>query len=158
MNKLTPAQQAWVDALRSGDYRQGRSYLQDDQGRFCCLGVACEVARQHGVEVEVERSEHSHMVYDGSSAYPPKQVKEWLGLVDAGGRFNRGTVEDCPTNTLYGLNDNWGWTFDQIADAIERAQGLFVETPEEPTTPQRLAGAEVVKPWPYPKPESEIEF
>ena len=30
----------WVEALRSGKYRQGRGQLQT-AGRYCCLGVAC---------------------------------------------------------------------------------------------------------------------
>lgn len=33
----------WVEALRSGKYRQGRSTLKHS-GSFCCLGVLCDVA------------------------------------------------------------------------------------------------------------------
>lgn len=33
----------WVEALRSGKYKQGRSRLKH-AGRHCCLGVLCEVA------------------------------------------------------------------------------------------------------------------
>ncbi len=33
----------WVAALRSGQYQQGAEYLEND-GRYCCLGVLCEVA------------------------------------------------------------------------------------------------------------------
>lgn len=29
----------WVDALRSGDYKQGQNYLYNN-GKYCCLGVA----------------------------------------------------------------------------------------------------------------------
>jgi hypothetical protein len=32
----------WVDALRSGEFRQGRRYLKRD-GKYCCLGVLCEI-------------------------------------------------------------------------------------------------------------------
>ena len=32
----------WVKALRSGEYKQGRLYLQRDN-LFCCLGVLCKV-------------------------------------------------------------------------------------------------------------------
>lgn len=34
--------QKWATALRSGEYKQTRSYLQDKKG-FCCLGVACKL-------------------------------------------------------------------------------------------------------------------
>jgi hypothetical protein len=33
----------WVEALRSGKYQQGQGYLQKD-GKFCCLGVLCDVS------------------------------------------------------------------------------------------------------------------
>ena len=33
---------AWVDALRSGGYAQGIGSLKFD-GKFCCLGVACDL-------------------------------------------------------------------------------------------------------------------
>lgn len=36
----------WIKALRSGEYKQGRSKLKERTGsitRYCCLGVACAV-------------------------------------------------------------------------------------------------------------------
>lgn len=32
----------WVDALRSGNFKQGAGYLEHD-GKHCCLGVLCEI-------------------------------------------------------------------------------------------------------------------
>lgn len=32
----------WVEALRSGEYKQVRGSLKED-GRYCCLGVICEI-------------------------------------------------------------------------------------------------------------------
>jgi hypothetical protein len=44
---MSSKRQAWLEALRSGDYQQGRGALkQKDEGNgvvYCCLGVACEV-------------------------------------------------------------------------------------------------------------------
>lgn len=37
----------WIAALRSGDYKQGSSYLcliENGPPEYCCLGVACHVA------------------------------------------------------------------------------------------------------------------
>lgn len=34
--------QKWANALRSGKYEQGSSYLQFDR-KYCCLGVACDL-------------------------------------------------------------------------------------------------------------------
>jgi hypothetical protein len=36
----------WIEALRSGKYKQGREYLKKD-GFHCCLGVACEIYNEH---------------------------------------------------------------------------------------------------------------
>ncbi len=33
----------WLEALRSGRYKQGRKYLRDKNNQFCCLGVLCDV-------------------------------------------------------------------------------------------------------------------
>lgn len=45
---LTPAEarRLWVEALRSGEYEQGRTWLREND-RYCCLGVACELYRKH---------------------------------------------------------------------------------------------------------------
>ena len=32
----------WVEALRSGKYKQGKSALKKDDS-FCCLGVLCDI-------------------------------------------------------------------------------------------------------------------
>lgn len=34
----------WVTALRSGQYVQGVGELKTKDGKYCCLGVLCEVA------------------------------------------------------------------------------------------------------------------
>ncbi len=44
MNK--ELKQKWIDALRSGDYEQGKGLLcriTPDGAKYCCLGVLCEV-------------------------------------------------------------------------------------------------------------------
>lgn len=105
----------WVDALRSGEYKQTRKRLRDSYG-FCCLGVACDVAIKSGVVMDVRRrnTETGHVLYfDNESGFPPKLVLEWLGLK---------TVAQ-----LMALNDHKGYNFNQIADFIEEyADRLFV--------------------------------
>lgn len=41
--EVVVARRMWVNALRSGEYRQGKRRLTDKGEAFCCLGVACEV-------------------------------------------------------------------------------------------------------------------
>lgn len=33
----------WLKALRSGEYEQGRQTLLNNDGQYCCLGVACSL-------------------------------------------------------------------------------------------------------------------
>lgn len=34
----------WIAALRSGEYKQTKGHLHDENG-YCCLGVLCEVTQ-----------------------------------------------------------------------------------------------------------------
>ena len=34
----------WVEALRSGEYKQGKGMLYRPEETHCCLGVLCKVA------------------------------------------------------------------------------------------------------------------
>lgn len=41
---MTPElKQQWLEALRGQKYKQGQGHLQNRYGRFCCLGVLCDV-------------------------------------------------------------------------------------------------------------------
>ncbi len=33
----------WIEALRSGNYKQGFGQLKNNKDEYCCLGVACEL-------------------------------------------------------------------------------------------------------------------
>lgn len=91
----------WVEALRSGEYKQGKDQLRGGD-RFCCLGVACEV---------------SGLPYNPEDGALGDEVRDWLGLVDMWGVLTGGTGE-----TLTNLNDNLDYTFDQIATLIESGE------------------------------------
>ncbi len=41
MNK--EIKQKWVEALRSGEYKQGKGTLRTNNNLFCCLGVLCDI-------------------------------------------------------------------------------------------------------------------
>jgi hypothetical protein len=98
--KMNPEIKAkWVEALRSGEYRQARRRLRLDDSAgpsYCCLGVLCELA---GV------------AYIPAFSYLPDPVAESAGVI-------RGVQM-----TLADLNDgspiDRPHTFAQIADYIE---------------------------------------
>lgn len=111
----------WVAALRSGKYKQGDGWLRMDD-EFCCLGVLCDLAVQHGI-VEVtpysvsRGTEPVHAYrYDDRVSTLPRSVVEWSGLPGDCGPLSwevDGKVVD-----LISLNDN-GVPFTVIADEIE---------------------------------------
>lgn len=115
--------EAWVAALRSGDFKQGRGALAVIDGgsaSHCCLGVLCELYVKDGGELLVDNLEH-HRRYNSQSHYPPPEVIEWAGLASVDGSFFGETGD---TNALDCLNDN-GVPFEDIADFIESHSEIF---------------------------------
>lgn len=83
----------WVDALLSGEYKQGKGVLQKS-GRFCCLGVL--------------RHANDPLDYRGSSAWLDGTQNREFGLTDRV-QHELATVNDC------------GVPFDMIAGLIDEA-------------------------------------
>jgi hypothetical protein len=126
---------AWVTTLRSGRYRQGRNVLHQGK-KYCCLGVACDLAIKAGVKIAVFTGggvNRDITTYDGVADTLPKSVQNWLGLRTDVGEFRppkNFTVENNAfggvCNTLTALNDSAQLSFKKIADIIEsQPKGLF---------------------------------
>jgi hypothetical protein len=108
--------EAWVEALRSGYYKQTVEKLHDDKGH-CCLGVLCELAMVEGVCDFGPSNEHENeFVFDGEAGLLPERVRHWAGIDQEDGTFR--SIEG-KRYTLTSLNDN-GKNFEQIADIIEK--------------------------------------
>lgn len=112
--KLEP-KKLWLEALRSGDYKQGKGYLRTNEGH-CCLGVLCEVAIANGVPVTREEEQGYHY-YDSDCAMPPAEVMEWAGL-DVGNPTVLDRDNPNFETTLATMNDS-GASFEKIAAVIE---------------------------------------
>lgn len=119
----------WIDALRSGEYKQGRGALVTndrlDGFSHCCLGVACEVYIKHAKKGGLSR-------FDGDSkneagflekpfrknvnrGYLPEIVMNWFGFVNP-----NPTLIDKENVSCANANDSHDLTFNQIADALEK--------------------------------------
>lgn len=83
---------AWVDALRSGEYQQGKGKLRDHENRYCCLGVLADLAIKSG---EIDGLEWHETSRDG--------------LIDPDGLFWAGVLSPSVTR----------WAF-QALDATEQ--------------------------------------
>jgi hypothetical protein len=122
--------QIWVDALRSGMFKQCTVTLThvnyDGKQSHCCLGVACQVAIANGVPVGTwlpvaggalhytEPADQPGRPRSYSGSKLPPSVEEWLGISD-----------DRDYSWLATMNDG-GASFADIADEIERqADRLF---------------------------------
>jgi hypothetical protein len=107
-----------LKALRSGEYKQTKAALQDEDG-YCCLGVMCDVYRKE-TGAELVLSPFGRGTLAGGDLGDQEGVREWVGLV-----HREGDSEGHPT--LAELNDSNNCTFSQIADFIEsEPEGLLV--------------------------------
>lgn len=103
----------WVEALRSGEFKQGTGALYNpDTGEHCVLGILCELAVQDGV---VQRHDHEHggpSVYgnlggDDSDVVVPPEVIEWAGL------------DSCIPLVEY-FDEEYGNTYEAVAEMNDR--------------------------------------
>lgn len=98
IKKMNPkVKKAWVKALESGEFEQGRGKLIknfNNRPELCCLGVLCEI----------EGSPNGASYRN----YPPVAVNTWAGLEK---EYNDKFAE---------LNDSRKWSFKRIAAYIKR--------------------------------------
>lgn len=123
--------QKWVDALRSGEYQQtigklGRVDEATGERSYCCLGVLCEVAVADEVIPPAVVTDEDNLEYDSCLGTPSGKVAEYLwpgSLLTDEDTWDVGTPRELSGYTghvgLTTLNDTHGYTFNQIADAIE---------------------------------------
>jgi hypothetical protein len=124
----------WVEALRSGKYKQGfKALCRDDCGSktYCCLGVACEVYQEHVGDLEVQSDHPKLIAFDKSSHFLPLKVAKWLNIRPAGNLMEpvkdvvhrddaRVLPKDAKFDSLSALNDfGANFDFNKIADVIE---------------------------------------
>lgn len=112
----------WLNALRSGNFKQGVGTLarRSSEGdmEFCCLGVGCVKADIKPKDVRASGVASYQGDYATMQAMPPAEFYRWLGFeqcrdgqgiyVERSGRY----VEVAT------LNDE-GMSFAEIADLIE---------------------------------------
>lgn len=113
----------WVEALRSGKYKQGDGKLRKigtDTGEdlHCCLGVLCDLAVDAGVVQRYLDDDDIYVYYtpagNKSREFLPTAVQTWAGF-----RYGDNSPTIAPIGeSLVGLNDN-GKPFTLIANVIE---------------------------------------
>lgn len=104
----------WTEALRSGEFRQGKHCLRDGN-KYCCLGLLVDLhAKATGGEWDKDFNYVGREVfqYTGVTSVLPSSVMDWAEFP---------TPEGIITNdeTLASLNDD-GMSFEEIADKIDK--------------------------------------
>ena len=115
----------WVQALRSGEYKQGSGVLHNTSNNtYCCLGVLCDIYQQEGnkfnsvsegnwgVETGNGWENIPATFFDDRPDVLPEVVMRWADISCSAGSFD--------DDTLTTLNDDCGYTFDEIATVIEK--------------------------------------
>lgn len=124
LEEMKANRKLWVEALRSGKYRQGRNLLHGPDG-MCCLGVLCDVA---GLPWE-DQGDGRYMAGD-ETRVAPRAAMDFVGLKNnCGGYAVAGDDdEDGFYKELTEFNDS-GMSFEAIATIIaSEPPGLFVES------------------------------
>ncbi len=101
----------WVKALRSGGYKQGRDRLVDNDDKFCCLGVLCNIAPD-SLGLDWKYIEDTWTI-GGNDIELPLVVRVWAGMNSSEGHL------DHDMSNLSDLNDD-GKSFIDIANHIEK--------------------------------------
>ena len=100
----------WTSVLRSGEFEQGKDVLARN-GRYCCLGVLCELAHRAGVLEKKSSADSTGVVYyDGERYALPESVMLWAGL---------STSDPIIHGTALSSWNDGGTRFPKIADLIE---------------------------------------
>lgn len=115
-----------VDALRSGEYEQGTGVLRTQDDTYCCVGVGCDVARKNGIGIDWTVSPANDLTwrFDGTGTIFSHRLMDWYGF-EQRNAFD-GDPEIAPLGplnysvTMIGANDTEKWTFEKIADALEK--------------------------------------
>lgn len=107
--------QLWLEALRSGEFRQGKELLHPTSETYCCLGVLCEIYQQETGNGSWVDQRFKVAAFDVEIVELPSAVAQWAGLNSSdpvlGNRSNSVTASV--------LNDR-GKTFEYIANRIEK--------------------------------------
>lgn len=111
----------WVQALKSGKYKQGRGHLkQVDQNKneyYCCLGVLCDLyckEKKKGFDAVVYNS--AWFDSDAGGDVLPPSVQKWAGLDHPNPITKEYGALSTVNDSMIKLSD-----FKQIASMIEES-------------------------------------
>jgi len=72
----------WIEALRSGEYQQGKHSLKVNDDTYCCLGVLCDKVKPKEWKLEGE----DYTIYSEEEVLPI-EIRRILEVEDRGESF-----------------------------------------------------------------------
>lgn len=117
---------AWIDALASGDYVQGKRRLCKDD-KFCCLGVLTDLyVQSHPDAFWVRENHHGALVLSDetyNTTNLPRVVRDWAGLEQTDPFLVSPNHDPYPHlrsggEPISALNDR-GYTFEELIPLIK---------------------------------------
>jgi hypothetical protein len=100
----------WLEALRSGEYKQDKGILRSIKDNYCCLGVLCDISGLGTWIAEPLSDAFKYMENDSSgsnsTAFLPAGVLEKIKMTNV--QLELASMNDC------------GIKFSEIADWIEK--------------------------------------
>jgi len=116
----------WIEALRSGEYQQGRLSLRNISNQFCCLGVLCDIAKDELGLDWVLKEDGNRYEIDNRHTNIPLKIADLIGIdigyiqipVDISKLYPG--YRNIKRVTLVELNDFYRLSFNQIADILEQ--------------------------------------
>lgn len=110
---MNQEKQMWVDALRSGKYKQIVGSLKKDDC-FCAYGVLCDLySKCKNIMWEPGYDESEYIL--GHSAYVPNEVLDWAGC-----GIDKSINTLKKVDYIIDMNDKQKKSFLEIADYIEK--------------------------------------
>lgn len=121
----------WLNALRSGEYSQGKHQLRDANDNFCCLGVLCDLYLKETdgewEELVDDSTGYNYAIvsynednYGPNSETLTAEVAKWSGLDNSSPVVEVKNGMHLSSSHLTVLNDE-GYSFNEIADLIEKS-------------------------------------
>lgn len=109
----------WVEALRSGKYKQTSGHLKDKRG-YCCLGVLCEISGKVSFNKLFNIFGNYSIGSEKMTTVLPIEVRNEFGLYDYEGGIPNKCIEidGIEYECLAEANDK-GVPFNKLADWIE---------------------------------------
>lgn len=104
----------WLEALRSGEYKQGRGMLRSQNG-YCCLGVVCDLIDPEAWKTQIKRDYPYCWRSSEQQELFPVDLETSLSDTE----LDMLGLDHDQQESLMDMNDN-GYSFYDIADEIEK--------------------------------------